>query len=1368
MGLLFCKTKEMKLNDIKIGSRILLGFSIIMFISSLTILFSLKQINNLRKNTEKLHDHPLAVSNAIREVSINLFFINQYLEDIIHDKKTSEYSEILDRIEKKIIDSRVNFNIVSEKYLGDSLDIKMAYAVFNDLNITIDTIILKTQAKEMILANEIMEGKFQEQSIILTGYVNKIAEFARNKAQIFLDETLAYQQKSLRLLLIFLMMIMVAGVLIGIIIYKSINQPLEMLRSGIKKMSEGDLDYHLKYNNRDEFGLLAKAFMNLSANLKATQEDTGRKISYLNNIPTPVHVVDKDLTVQFINRAGAEFINKSMDDCIGMKCYNLFRTNHCRNRNCRTEMAMNSLSNEIGETFCNPSGDKKIPIRYISSALRDENNQVIGAIEYIIDTSDENAIINMAEKVIQGDYSSKILARSDEDRLSGVLNKMTDSIRTSKMQLELQNWYKTGETLLNEEMRGDQDLSELCRKIVTFVAKYVDAQVGTLYIKLPASDKYKLLGSYAYKYRKELNNEFAAGEGLIGQAAIEQQLISITEIPDNYIRISSGLGSTVPGNLLLAPFKNGNKTLGVLELGSINTFDKKTIDFIESILDNMAIGLLTAINRMEMQELLVKTKEQAEELQVQQEELRQTNEELESQTKALKKSEEFLQSQQEELRVINEELEEKTKGLEQQKADIALKNNELKKATFEIEEKARELEVTSKYKSEFLANMSHELRTPLNSLLLLAQNLKDNSKNNLTADQIESADIIHKSGTDLLNLINEILDLSKIEAGKMELKVTEVLLTDVVDHIKLLFDHQIKSKGLDFKTIITPDVPEKINSDEQRIEQVLKNLISNAIKFTHQGSVTLEFFNPNHHFKFQRNDLKDANPVAIRVKDTGIGIPEKKLHEIFEAFQQVDGGISRKYGGTGLGLSISKELAKLLGGEIQVKSEVDKGSEFTLILPQYIQGEQEQYTGEESINVKNDFLKSEKWKEKLSFSIPDDRDNIFPQDDIVLIIEDDPNFAKILISLCNQKGFKCIATVSGEEGIEFMNTYKPKAVLLDINLPGIDGWEVLERLKSNAGTRHIPVHIISADEKNIDALNKGAIGYLTKPVDKQSINKALDDLSGFIKKNVKDLLLVEDDEVLRKNIRNLLGSKDINIIEAFSGSGVMEVLKSNNVDCMVLDLGLPDMTGFELLKNLEKGNIKIPPVIIYTGKEITKEENNELQKYTNSIIIKGVKSEERLLDETSLFLHRVVDKMPQKQKKMLTSLYDRDMMFKDKKILLVDDDMRNVFALTQLFEKSHMKVLMADNGRKAIEMLEENQDTDLVLMDIMMPVMDGYEATRKIRKQSKYKNLPIIALTAKAMKDDREKCIQAGANDYLSKPVEVEKLLNLMRVWLYQ
>jgi CheY-like chemotaxis protein/HAMP domain-containing protein len=1005
-----------------------------------------------------------------------------------------------------------------------------------------------------------------------------------------------------------------------------------------------------------------------------------------------------------------------------------------------------------------------------------------------------------ADEVAKGNRDVEIrVSTSDEIGVLGnAFNAMIKNIKQSIEENEKQNWLKSGLAELNDKIRGEQDVMTLSPNVINYLATYLEAKVGAIYLvdennSLSGSGQplLKMVGSYAYTRRKNLANEYRIGEGLVGQAALEKKSILITNVPDDYLKINSGLGEGIPRNIMVTPFLYEGEVKGIIELGSFHEFTELQLDFLNQATENIAIGFHSAQSRVKMKELLEKTQQQAEELQAQQEELRQTNEELEEQAEALKESQARMEAQQEELRQTNEELEKQTRTLEKQKQDIKKNNLELEKARQELEIKAKDLEITSKYKSEFLANMSHELRTPLNSLLILSKLLHENKEGNLTDKQLEFARTIHSAGTDLLNLINDILDLSKVEAGKLDLNIHDVNVGEFANNIQRSFRYLAKEKGLGFKIELSEDAPAYIRTDSQRVEQIVKNLLSNAFKFTDAGHVTLKIYRPTNDITSSQNGLDPKEAIAIAVSDTGIGVSEEKQKLIFEAFQQGDGRTNRKYGGTGLGLSISKELAKVLGGEIQLKSKAGEGSTFTLYLPTTLESAtdagQPQHGQTEMTNLKEkkkgnhsggpaSKIKTRKSNNKDSNNknssnehVQDDRENIASGDRTILIIEDDPKFANILLDLTRAKGFKCLVAESGEKGIHFANHYKPSAIMLDIGLPGMDGWAVMERLKDNSETRHIPVHFMSASDRTLDAMRMGAIGFLSKPVSLEELEEAFKKIEETISKTVKNLLVVEDDEIQRNSILELIGNGDVKATAVGSGEEAFKILKSNNVDCMILDLGLSDMSGFELLERIRNNTaISKLPIIIYTGKNLTREEEDKLRTYAESIIIKGVKSPERLLDETSLFLHRVEANLSEEKKKMLRMVHDKELILQDKKILLVDDDMRNVFAMASILEEYGVRVLIGKNGKEGLECLNKNPDIDLVLMDIMMPEMDGYEAMGEIRKQQRFKKLPIIALTAKAMKGDRNKCIEAGANDYLAKPIDADKLLSLLRVWLYQ
>lgn len=989
------------------------------------------------------------------------------------------------------------------------------------------------------------------------------------------------------------------------------------------------------------------------------------------------------------------------------------------------------------------------------------------------------SVVNQADTISKGDFSAVIKPRSQNDSLGKALFKMTETLRTNSIEIKRQDWLKTGYNELGNAMTGSANIKTLSDNALNFYCSYLNAHVGILFVK----DKNQMIPTGNFAINNENNNftkPIAEGEGLIGQVFRDKKPIiiegkSTTDLP----LLDFGIEKKPAVTYLINPIIHEGEIIGILLLGTLIPTNEDQLEFINESLQHLAITIITVQSHLRVKELLNRTQEQANELEVQQEELRQSNEELHEQTRALKNSEENLQSQKEELKVTNEELEERSKALEIQRDAIKRKNKELEIARQEIENKANHIAQASQYKSEFLANMSHELRTPLNSIIVLSQLLAENKKIHLDDKELQFAETINSSGNDLLDLINDILDLSKVESGKIELSIERLYFSDLRYYVDSSFKPLLDKKGLKLNFNIDTDKLEFIETDSQRVQQIIKNLFSNAIKFTERGSITLNIKIPDKKFKFSNSKLRYNNSIIISVTDTGIGIPKEKQDVIFEAFKQADGTTSRKYGGTGLGLSISRNFASLLGGEMLISSEENIGSEFSVILPLNInENDASQKTEDNDLSAKSkkqttsqDFENTSPKVRllKKSVEIKDDRDNINENDKVILIIEDDYNFARVLLSLGHEHGFKGLIAIDGESGIYFADYYKPKAIILDIGLPIMDGYQVMEKLKINSKTRHIPVHFISAANRNIDALKMGAIGYLTKPAKKEQIESVFSKIESLISKPVKKLLIVEDEAIMRKSIVELMKGDNIAITEVETGADALEKIKTNDFDCMILDLGLSDMTGFELLENLNKESVAHElPIIIYTGKELSKDENYQLEKYSQSIILKGAHSFERLLAETTLFLHQVESKLPNEQRRMLEKVHGKENVLEGKTILVVDDDMRNVFALSSLLENNNIKVIVGKNGIEGIAQLEKHDNIDLVLMDIMMPEMDGYEAMTLIRKKLKWKKLPIIALTAKAMKEDRQKSLDAGANEYLSKPVEKDKLISLLRVWLYK
>jgi len=1043
-------------------------------------------------------------------------------------------------------------------------------------------------------------------------------------------------------------------------------------------------------------------------------------------------------------------------------------------------------------------------------ALTDNVNAMANSL-----TLQVRAIADVATAVTRGDLSRQIAveAQGELDELKNNLNQMIANLKSTTEKNTEQDWLKTNLAKFSRMMQGQKDLEAVSKLIMSELTPLVSAHHGAFYImeeenKAPLL---KLIASYAYKERKHVGNRFRLGEGLVGQAALEKKPILLTNVPDDYVRITSGLGEAPPRNILVLPVLFEGDVKAVIELASFLPFSQIHQLFLDQlaetvgvVINMIAANMRTAELLEQSQSLTLELQSQSEELRKQQEELKRSNAELEAQATTLRTSEELLKDQQEELQQVNEELEEKASLLAEQNRKVESKNEEVEAARLALEEKAEQLALSSKYKSEFLANMSHELRTPLNSLLILARLLSENKDGNLTPKQVEFAHTILTSGSDLLNLINDVLDLSKVEAGKMDVNPTDIRIPDVKDFAERNFNALADQKGLAFHVDLNADLPPTIFTDGGRLQQVLKNLLSNAFKFTEQGKVTLTIRRAEKGRRFLNPTLETASDVvAFAVADTGIGIPKDKQRLIFEAFQQADGTTNRRYGGTGLGLSISREIARLLGGEIKVESAENQGSTFTLFLPaQFVPREdgpdREPVRTSTSASSSRD-TESAAWMtpakrpgprdhrrkatgdallyrpERRTLPqtvIEDDRERIDEGDRTVLVIENDQNFAKVLLDMARDKGYKAVIELDGEAGLKAAREIRPDAITLDIDMPGMDGLEVLDRLKRDPETRHVPVHIISGVEQKRAGLNAGAIAYLAKPVSKEGLDAAFARISSFIDTVPKNLLVVEDNEAQRQSIVELIAHDDVVISAVASAEEALSKLHEMHFDCMVLDLGLRaggDMSGFDLLEKVKSDpdNHDLP-IIIYTGKELSPEDETKIKKYAETIIVKDVKSPERLLDETALFLHRVEAKLPEQKRKMLEHLHDADSVVAGRNVLVVDDDVRNIFSLTSMLEDHGMIVRFAENGNQAIEQLRKDPNVDVVLMDVMMPEMDGYETTAAIRAMDRFKTLPIIALTAKAMKGDREKCITAGASDYITKPVDTEQLLSLLRVWLYR
>jgi CheY-like chemotaxis protein/signal transduction histidine kinase len=964
-------------------------------------------------------------------------------------------------------------------------------------------------------------------------------------------------------------------------------------------------------------------------------------------------------------------------------------------------------------------------------------------------TNQVRAIAEVATAVTKGDLtrSIQVEASGEVAELKDNINTMIDNLRLTTDRNTEQDWLKTNLARFTGMLQGQRDLATVGRMLLSELVPLVNAQQGVIYRMEPEGPGgMVLLSAFASDMRDGHPQRLQIGEGLVGQCLLEKRSMLINVLPAHAVPIRSALFESVPRSVIVLPVLFEDQVKAVIELASLSTFTISHLAFLEQLTASIGIVLNSIEATMQTEGLLKQSQQLAAELQTQQKELQQTN----------------------------EQLAQKAQQLAEQNVEVERKNQEIEQARRALEGKAKELALTSKYKSEFLANMSHELRTPLNSILVLGQQLTDNPDGNLTAKQVEFARTIHGAGTDLLNLISDILDLSKIESGTVSVQAEEVFFGSLLEMVARPFRHEAENRRLNFELQTDPQLTRSMVTDSKRLQQVLKNLLSNAFKFTEQGGVRMSVslvaggWTPNHPVL-----SGVASVVAFEVADTGIGIPLEKQRIIFEAFQQADSSTSRKYGGTGLGLAISRELASLLGGEIQLQSAPGKGSTFILYLPQTYLG-----PSTPSLAIREEGASAMPLPAKSSGvglaettpePIEDDRENVSAEDSVLLIVEDDSHYARILCDLAHDKGFKVLVASHGEEALTLAREFHPAAVSLDVFLPDMLGWTVLNHLKQDPSTRHIPVQMLTLDEDRQHGLARGAFAFISKPTSPEVLEASFARIKEYAAPRRKRLLVVEDNPAEQLSVRELLGHDDVDLTVASTGEEALAVANEQPFDCMVLDLRLPDMTGFEVLERLrDTPSLTELPVVVFTGKELTSEEDARLRMLARSVVVKGVESPERLLDETALFLHRVLANLPPQKQRMLERLHSSDDALINKKVLVVDDDVRNIFALSSVLERRGMHVLTAGTGREAILTLESTPDLAILLMDIMMPEMDGYETMQVIRQNPTFRRLPIIALTAKAMKGDREKCLEAGASEYLAKPVNTEQLLSALRTWLHR
>jgi CheY-like chemotaxis protein/signal transduction histidine kinase/HAMP domain-containing protein len=967
-------------------------------------------------------------------------------------------------------------------------------------------------------------------------------------------------------------------------------------------------------------------------------------------------------------------------------------------------------------------------------------------------TTQVRAIAEVATAVTKGDLTRSIQvdARGEVAELKDNVNTMIDNLRLTTDRNTEQDWLKTNLGRFTNMLQGQRELVRVGQMLLSELAPLVGAHQGVLYQssddqKEPGDTTLRLVAAYADDGKEGHPASIKFGEGLVGQCAFEKRRMLITDLPLDTVRVGSGLFSALPRNVIVLPVLFEGQVKAVIELASLNTYTASHLAFLDQLTSSIGIVLNSIEATMQTEALLEQSQKLAAELQGQQKELQQTN----------------------------EQLGQKAQQLADQNAEVERKNQQIEQARRALEEKAEELALTSKYKSEFLANMSHELRTPLNSILILGQQLSENPEANLTPKQVEFARTIHGAGTDLLNLISDILDLSKIESGTVTVEPAEIAFTNLLEAVGRPFRHDAETRGLTFDVKLDPKLGRSLVTDQKRLQQVLKNLLSNAFKFTENGGVRLNVsavaagWTPEHPILHQAGTV-----VAFEVADTGIGIAGEKQKIIFEAFQQADAGTSRKYGGTGLGLAISRELSNLLGGEIQLHSTPGIGSTFTLYLPLKYVGPSVPYRESSRMQIAMHPAISAVVRvadAQPVEQIADDRSDLHAGDSSLLIIEDDPHYARVLADLARDKGFKVLVASRGADALDLAREFHPTAISLDVFLPDMLGWTVLSHLKQDANLRHIPVQIVTLDENRQHGLSRGAFSFITKPATTDGLEAALSKIKDYAGARQRRLLIVEDNDAEQLSIKELLGHDDIEIVTADRGEAALAILHEGSIDCVVLDLRLPDISGFEVMARIRDDEaVRDVPVVVFTGRELSPEQEAQLTELARKVVIKGVESPERLLDETSLFLHRVISDLPPQKQQMLEKLHRSDEDLRGRKVLVVDDDVRNIFALGSVLERHGMSVATAQTGREALTMLQTTPDIAMVLMDIMMPEMDGYQTMQLIRKQPPLRRLPIVALTAKAMKGDREKCLDAGASDYLAKPVNTDQLLSTLRVWFHR
>ncbi len=1271
-----------------------------------------------------------------------------------------------------IMQERTGLGLSGESYIVGADKLMRSDSLFSDESSILQQAV-STRAVEQALAGKIGISEEKDYRDVLTLSAYKPLPIQELNWAVIVEEDVeeiyaAVTELGKDIILITLLCSLIVAILAWFF-SKTMTTPLLKITEIARRLAAGDINQKIDIKSRNEIGQMASAFQGMIVNLRGV-------IGNINQVSGQL------AKGNFNARIEADFVGdfSQIKQAMNQSATNLQSLVKDTSNACE-QLANGVLTARIERDF---PGD--------FAQIKQATNSMANNLQEIIDET--NSVL---EQLAQGDTDVEVQGQFAGNFIGvkQALESTATKLMDSTIENDRQAWLKNGQAQLNERLRGEQSIKILAKNTIDFLVNYLGAQIGLLYMHKSKDTKnnhrtwLEITAVYGYSLdKKKLKQKFYIGEDLVGQAVLEKKAIvrQQTESECSHV-VQSGLIQAVPKEVLLIPFLYEDEVKGVIELGSASTFSPMQHDFLIQAMTNIGIAINASESRTRTQMLLEQSQAQSTQLQAQQAEMQHSNEELQSQTEELQSQTEELQSQQEELSQANHMLEERGREMRQQQQAVEEKNTALEQAQDLIKKKAEDLELASKYKSEFLANMSHELRTPLNSLLILAQLLESNKDGNLNEKQIECARTIHGAGADLLNLINEILDLSKVEAGKIEIHPESINLEQITANLKQKFAHVAEEKSVGFAIDLGADLPESIYTDPQRLQQIINNLLSNAFKFTLDGAVTLSLRRPHAEEDLSASGLNAQNSIVFSVKDSGIGISKQKQKVIFEAFQQEDGSTSRRFGGTGLGLSISRQLTQLMGGEIHLHSEQDQGAEFIIFLPENIQIKTSEKAPQHiSTAAKAKPQSEEKTEEKPTKPAPttrpvskpvlapkdqvlDDRYQLKAHDKSLLIIEDDQAFAKILMELAREKNFKCISAQDGKEGLELASELLPSAIMLDVGLPQIDGWTVMEKLKENPDTRHIPVHFMSGRDDQQAAQQMGAVGYALKPVSMGDLFDAFKKMERFILKSVKDLLIITDDETHSQNILDVLANDQINAKLINNKKEALLQLQNQQFECAILDVSIEKDSGMDLLVKLSEVDREILiPIIIYTERELNEAEEKQLLACQANLNIKEVHSPERLLDEASLFLHEVNQNLPKEQQQMLHMVHDKEAILKGKKILIVDDDSRNSFALAAMLEEKSIDVIMAPNGKEGLQQLQDHADTALVLMDIMMPEMDGYEAMREIRKQSRYRKLPVIALTAKAMKGDRAKCIEAGASDYLAKPIDMDKLISLLRVWLHQ